>query len=633
MTDRSQRHGAHGPMYTIGLWILAAIASHTGPAAAAAQTASSAGAVSAAHQTAAPAGAGGPRFLAVEEVVAGMQGVGLTVVSGTAPTEFGVEILGVLHDLLPKLDLIVARLTGLGLEQSNVVAGMSGSPVYVDGRLLGAVAYRMVSFSHEAIAGIIPIGAMLAVADRDVDRPAVAGADPGRTQEILDLAAALATGTAQDRELAAMRAGSEILPIATPVSIAGMRPQLVHAMTPLFESLGWAPMMGGAGGSAEPITPNLEPGGAVAVQLMRGDVSVTASGTVTYRDGDRVLAFGHPFLQGGSVDFPMVGASVLTVLASSADSRKLSVTGTEVLGAVRQDRLPAILGVIGAEPRLVPVRLAIDSEHGRQTLAFELVSDPILTPLYLFLGLVNGVQSLEEVYGEGSIELGGEIVLGGDDPAIRFGNLYSSQNQAIVSLSSDLAGIFSVLYGNPLEPVVIRDVDLDIVMRRDRRSATIRRVWHDRSEVRPGDTVTIGIALQPYRGPEVLETLTFEVPDNVPSGPLTLLVGDAPSVDQEERSLLLDGAQPRSIEALVSRMNRLRRVDHLYLLATRPADGALVNGKALPALPPSVVGMLSSSRASGDVAPLRRAIVAEQRVPVAYAVSGSQRIELIVRRR
>lgn len=578
-----------------------------------------------------------PGFMTVDEVRAGMRGVGYTVVSGTEPAPFDIEVVGVLRDVFPKLDLVVARLTGLGLERSNVVAGMSGSPVYIDGRLLGAVAYRMAPFGHEAIAGIVPIDAMLRIESFGTGAPGGRAGDPARVRAVLDAAAAALTGDSRvgvPPPLAGytLSAGAGLSPIATPVAMSGFRPELVRAVTPLFESLGWSPMAGGATGTAEEIDGELVAGGAVAVQLMRGDVNVAATGTITWREGDRLLAFGHPFLQGGGVDFPMTAARVLTVLSSSSDSRKLSVAGDEVVGAIRQDRLPAILGVLGAEPKMIPVRLRIDRAQMPEELGFELVSDPILTPLYLFLGILNAVQGIDQVYGEGSIELDTRIALAGDAPPIRFGNLFSSQNQAVVGVSSTLASIFGFLYGNEFREVAIREVDVTIGMRSDRLSASIARVWHDRSRVRPGDIVRVGVELRPHRRERVVETFEFRVPEGVPEGPLTLLVGDAQSIAREEQSFIQGAFQPRDLGHLVRLLNSQRRGDRLYLQASLPGEGVFVNGEILPSLPPSVLEMLTSRRTRGDVVRVQRTVVAEQVHPVDYVISGSHRIELTVRR-
>ena len=559
---------------------------------------------------------------------------------GTDPEPFAAEVLGVLPGALPHVDLIVARLSGLGLERSGVMAGMSGSPVYVDGRLLGAVAYRLVDFGHEAIAGIVPAEPILAVRALEQARAAAQpAAVPPRpaVAELLARAAALVTGEADGLSpgpgptWAAAAAG--IVPIATPVAFSGVRPRLVGALAPLLASLGWTPVSGGAAGTGASVTGaggQIGPGGAIAVQLMRGDINVTASGTVTARDGDWVWAFGHPFLQGGAVDFPMVGAEVVTVLSSAAASRKLSVAGGELLGSFRQDRQTAILGRIGRQPTLVPVTMSLRRQGRSERLSYEIVADPILTPLYLFVGLVNGVQSLDEVYGESSIEL--DALLQFDDGrAARIGDLYASNNQAIVAIASQLAGLFSMLYDNAFEPVGVAGVRVDLGIRRDRRVADVESVWVDATRVRPGEEVRVAVTLRPRRAQPFVQSFDVRIPRQAAAGRLDLVVGDAESAAREE----FGGSRPRprDLDGLLEQLARRRRNDRLYVQLSGAVAGAVVAGEPLPSLPPSLLEVLTDSGARGDVTPLSRALLGEIELPVGYVVSGMQRIVLEVQER
>ena len=572
-------------------------------------------------------------LMSLSEVRVGMVGTGLTVVGGTKPESFGAEVLGVLHDVSPRHDLIVARLTGLGLERSGVLAGMSGSPVYIDGRLVGAVAYRLANFGHEAIAGIVPIEDMLEVSALESDGPAPSTAVEISPALALRAAAELLTGANGVEALLPPRGPTQgVQAIATPVAIGGLSPSMVGRLAPLFDALGWTATLGGTAGSEE-VEANLVPGGMVGVQLVRGDVNITASGTITHREGNRLLAFGHAFLRGGSVDFPMVPAQVITVLSSAQASSKLAAAGGQVVGAVRQDRQTAILGLIGEQPRMVPVHTRIEEAGRTEFLDFEIVADRLITPLYLYFGLVSGVQSLDRTFGEGSIEVDAQIDLGGGLDAVQFDNLFSSPNQAILSLSATLAGLFGALYDNEFEPVDVQAIDLSINLRQDRRSATVSRAWYDRASVRAGETITLTVALKPFRGPEVLEQLKFTVPPGTPPGTVTLLVGDAASIDRQEAAAIGGANQSRSLSHVVRLLNSIRRSDRLYLQATRPAAGALLNGATLPALPPSVLQILSSEQARGDVVRLEHTLIEEIVQPVDYVISGSHKIEVQVRSR
>jgi hypothetical protein len=572
-------------------------------------------------------------LMSFSEVRVGMVGTGYTVVRGTERESFSAEVLGVLHNVFPRRDLIVARLTGLGLERAGVLAGMSGSPVYIDGRLVGAVAYRLVNFGHEAVAGVVPIEDMLEVSALESDGRGTSVAADISPELALRAASALLIGSSGAEGLLPPRLTTQgVQAISIPVAISGLSPALVGRLAPLFDALGWTATLGGTAGSMV-IKANFEPGGMVGVQLVRGDVNITASGTITYRDGDRLLAFGHPFLRGGNVDFPMVPAQVITVLSSAQASSKLAAAGDQVVGAVRQDRQTAILGVIGERPRMVPVHTRIEDGGRTERLDFEIVADRLITPLYLFFGLVSGVQSLDRAFGEGSIEVDARMDLGGGFDPVRFGNLFSSADQAIVSLSSTLAGLFRALYDNEFEPVDVEAIDVSISLRHDRRSATISRVWYDRASVRPGETITLTVALKPFRGPEVLEQLKFTVPPGTPPGSVTLVIGDAASIDRRDVAAIGGANRSRSLAHVVRLLNNLRRSDRLYLQATRSAAGAMLNGAILPALPPSVLQVLSSEQTRGDVVRLDHALILEVVQPVDYVVSGSHEIAVQVRSR
>jgi len=543
----------------------------------------------------------------LSEVRVGQVGVGYTVVHGTVPDEFRVEILGVLKDSFPGLDLIVGRLNGLGLEQAGVVAGMSGSPVYVDGRLIGAVAYRLVDFGHEAIAGIVPIENMLRLGERKRPRP-TSGAS---VSELLDLASLLLRG--ESAELPMKFAAGAGLPgginrIATPLGLTGFDPRLTARMLPLFEGLGWTPMAGGAGGSSAQDSGPMVPGGAIAVQLVRGDMNITATGTITYVDGDRVFAFGHPFMQGGDVDFPLVAAEVITVLSSQAASQKLTAVGSEVIGALRQDRLPGIMGVLGEVPVMIPVSLQLAGASSGAQVNFEVVNDPTLTPLYLFFGLVNVVQSFEDVYGEGTIDFRARLRLGGGQDDVELRGLFASRSQAVVSLAGWLSGLFG-------------------------RSAEVQRLWYTQRQVRAGETARLRAVLRPYRGEQLVQEIEVPIPADTPAGPLRITVSSAAGYLAELEAAGAGGAEPTDLAGLVRRLNDAPRGDVLYVVATSAAAGATVAGAPMPTLPPSVMEMLNSGASAADVGRLDRRLVYRAGIEMARVISGSGSVDIEVVRR
>jgi hypothetical protein len=571
-------------------------------------------------------------IMPLADVRVGMRGVGYTVVQGTEPEAFEFEILGILENTFPKQSLIVARLSGLGFEEIGIAGGMSGSPAYVDGKLIGAVSYRLGSFPTEPVAGITPIENMLQISDAEAARTAV-GQASSQASGMLTAAADLLGGRPAD--LAMLRpasAAAGIAPIATPVTIGGVDPELVRRISPLFETMGWQPSLGGTSQN-EALNGPLEPGSAVAVQLMRGDVTFTAVGTVTWVDGDRVLAFGHPFLQGGSVDFPMAAAEVLMVLPSLADSQKLTAGGSEVLGSIRQDRQAGIFGVVGAPPPMVPVAVSVGGDGVEEEFNFEMVADKSLSPTFLFMGLANALQSVATTSGDSALEVSGEFNLGADYEPVRIENRFSSPAQAFFAMAQTISSIYQFLYDNPFHPVEVRSVNLDISLRGDLRVAEITRVWADRVELRPGESLELSVWLKPYRQPEVQIDIELQVPDDLTPGPVSILVGDAGIVSAEESSFVRGDLAPQSVEQIIRLLNRTRPSDRIYYQLSRTDEGAFYGGRRMPSLPPSVLDILSNSQTSGESIQLSKTVLHEASEPVEYVVSGEHRIELNVRRR
>lgn len=562
---------------------------------------------------------------------AGQRGYGRTVVEGTRPARFEVEILGRLRDVFPQQDLIVARLTGLGLERSGVAAGMSGSPVYIDDRLIGAVAYRLVNFGHEAIAGIVPVEDMLALRDREAGRRELPAASAA---EVLAAAGALLTGAVPQPALEAGRALPHgVSAIATPVGLSGIDPVLVQALGPLFARFGWVAAAAGGGASPQLAAAGLEPGSAFGVQLVRGDINVTATGTVTTVEGDTVLGFGHPFMQGGDVDFPIVAAEVITLLSSQAASQKLSAPGTEVLGALRQDRLPGVLGVLGAEPALVPVELELLGAEGSRWLRFEVVDDPMLTPLYLFLGMANGLQSLESAYGTGGMEVEATIELARNHDDVVLDTVFSDRNQAIVSLAAWLSGLFDSVQRNTVGGVEIDSVRAQARFLEGERSARIERAWLGSRTVHPGERVRVHVQLARPQQEPIQRHVDLLIPEGMAAGQLEVNVGDAAA---HAVLLALTGetaGAPRDVATLVRRINEAPRADHVYVTATRAAAGVTIGDKPLPALPPSVIDLVTAGAAGTPLGRLHRQAVAAAALDVDLAVSGSATLQLTVRNR
>ncbi|MXZ73050.1 MAG: hypothetical protein F4Z04_16320 [Acidobacteria bacterium] len=587
----------------------------------------------------------------LDEIEPGMRGVGVTVFSGTAREEFGVEVLGVINNVMgPRRSLIIVRLDGGPLAETGVIQGMSGSPVYFDERLAGALSYSLGSFAKEPIAGITPIGEMVATdaAPMQVARrraAAIAFADGDRVH----LAAAMRRALARTEPFAgrpddvratglnageAARLGTQLRPIATPVLLSGFVPEVIDLWANAFDGSGFVTTIGGAAAGAATQSggdgARLEPGDAVGATLMRGDFAMTGTGTVTLVDEDRVYAFGHPFYNLGRASLPMTRARITTVLPSLAISSKITTIG-DTVGTIDQDRSTGIYGSLGGGPTLIPIDVTIAAADRELTesFAFEVIEDPFFTPTLALTGLLNTLLSwTEDLSSASTLEVTGAVHLrDGHDP-IRLHNVYAG-NGAALSAAVSAAAPLSTLLGNRFLPVEFDRIELGITTRETPRIARLERVRVDTPRPRAGDTLPVTVSARTAEGELIVETVSVRLPRDV-TGPVQILVADAETLQTRDASAGRQPQQARSLTQLIRALNRTRQQDRFYvqLLAARP--GAVVRGQPQVALPSSVRAVLDGDRAGGDVTPLSEATLGEWDVPTGHVVSGSRLITLTV---
>ena len=583
------------------------------------------------------------------ELRPGMVGIGHTVFNGTRVDEFKAHILGVLDNVIgPRRSLILARLEGGPLADTGVIAGMSGSPVYVDGRLIGAVSYALGSFSKEPIAGITPIAEMTDSATFNDVRPRAARVqvDFPLTRENLttafrralnwnrpfadspgDAALAGATGVAG---LSGGQLATLLRPIATPLVMSGFEPELADLLGSAFRDQGFVP----TGGSVAPGHPGempyegpLKPGDAIGVMLVSGDLQLGGTGTVTYVDGDRIYAFGHPLYNLGPTEFPMTRAYVYTVLPSLFSSMKLSSTG-DVIGTFLQDRATAIAGRLGPGPEMVPINLTLESDHGAtRTFHFGVVNDQLFTPLMTYASILNTLGSYERQYGAATFTVRGKALLK-KHGEITFDNLFSGDSPSIGAAAYIVAPI-TFLMGNDYEKVDLEGLDLTITSTEEPKTATLERVWLDDPRPRAGRSMPLKVLMRTYRGEEVLRTLPIEIPANA-KGSLSLLVTDGSRLSQLEQREARAPQQPRSVPQIIRALNKAPRNNILYVRLLGSDAGAVINGERLSSLPPSVLSILEADRNGGNFNPLHSATLGEWELQTDQAVSGSRTLTITV---
>lgn len=584
------------------------------------------------------------RTFPVDELRPGMVAVGRTVFEGDRLDEFKVHILGVLRNVIgPRRNLILAKLEGGPLADTGVIAGMSGSPVYIDGRLVGAISYSLGQFSKEPLAGITPIDEMIEAATLPGPRRQAARVELQMPLTPESLRASLRQAFSWFRPFADSPAdiqvfgggaininagiGTMMRPIATPLTLGGFDASVIDPLANAFGEHGFVPVMAGAGqqSTPQPVKP-LQAGDPVGVALMSGDLALGATGTVTEIDGDRVYAFGHPFFGLGPTQFPMTRAYVHALLPSLMNSMKIASTG-EVIGTVQQDRATTIAGTLGPGPSLIPIKIALTSERGtRKTFNMAMVNDQLFTPLLAYLSVLNTLTSYERQNGVAS------YVVKGSASVKKYGNLAFEDlftgDQPSVGAAAYIVAPINLLMRNAFEDVQLEGLNLEIDASEQPKSATLERVWIDGDRPRAGTTVNLKVLLRSYRGEEITRSVPVQIPPQAQDS-VTIMVADGSRLAQwEARELKILPLQTRGLPQMLRVLNSARKNNRLYVRLVSRDGGAVVKGESLASLPPSVLAVMEADRNGGSFSPLQTALLGEWEILTDHAVSGSRTLTL-----
>ena len=586
--------------------------------------------------------AGGTQILPLNQVKEGDRGVARTVFRGYASEEFNVEILGVVPGAIgPHQDLIIGKLSGANAERTFVFAGMSGSPVYIGGKLVGAIAYSF-PFSKEPICGITPIEQMVSIFERAPEmRPAAA---QNRVYTLNELRAvslmpdggrerssgAVISGMASGSRLTAV-AGQTFTPIATPMTFSGVTQATLDQFAPLLERGGIMPVAA-VGGSAKmtPLIPagekSLLGGDSVVVNLARGDVSVAAAGTVTLRDGEKIYAFGHPYFGLGSSDLPMSESHVVTVVPNANNSFKLAVPDA-LVGSISQDRATGIFGALGRQPKLIPVTVDITTSRGRkEQIKFETAVDDFLTPVVVNVGIQNTLAAFERSLGDTTVELTSEIAIAGEKSVIV--NRRFAGNQATAYAASAPAIPMSLLLKGGFEGFNITGVKVAVKVVDGSKTAALDRLTTDRTQVKAGETLELTAYVRNEAGQIISQKVPVTIPRDAAPGTITVAVADGNTLLEKSTSAQFVA---RSAAELINTINGLKRADRLYAVAYRTTTGAIIGSSEMPNLPPSFLATLNNDRSAGGSKPTVQTFIIEQELPqLDYLVTGQQTLTIEV---
>jgi hypothetical protein len=581
-----------------------------------------------------------PSIIPLDQIHEGMTGTALTVFEGVKPESMDVEVLGIMRNVNgPKGNVILVRLHGTKPEYTGVVAGMSGSPVYFNGKLAGALAFRIGEFSKEPIAGVTPIEEMLEInaldhrPDVGTLRAATPSADSSNQSGVTQTASpgegsSLSSSTSNSP----LNYSNYLRPIETPLVFNGFSNETLQRYASQFAAAGIVPVMGIGSASDRKQPEPIEAGSAVSAVLVRGDMDIAATCTVTYVDPQRLLACGHPLLQFGEVDLPMTKATVLATLPSPMNAFKI-VNTTETVGAFVQDRQNGIMGVLGHESKMIPVTVAMHNGASTKEFHYEILNNARLSPVAMMATVFNALHGTNE-YGEDiTYRMNGVLsVKGYPDVTVR--NMFAPQDNgqpAAALAAATIGDRFGRIYGNAFTTPEIQGVKLDFELVRERRSARLEAARTDMTEARPGDQITVETVIRPYRGERLVRQIPIRIPTSTSKGTLRILVSDGDTLDRVHRGtpMLNRGL---GLGPTIALLNRERANDRVYVSLIQSDPEAMVADKVMPTLPLSVMNVMENMRGTQDMVVIGESSVSEASTEsLDYVVSGAQMLTISVK--
>src|SRR5271168_995991 len=559
-------------------------------------------------------------IMPLSDVRPGMQGYAYTIFAGDQIEKFDLVVIGVLDNFLgPRESIILVQLKGEKVEHTGVVAGMSGSPVYLEGKLAGALSLKLGVFTKEPIAGVTPIHEVL-------DPLGSAGGVSAKPS---------AQNFAWPQQVASngWPSGSALEPIETPLIFSGFPATSLQPFTSQIQSLGF---VAAQGGTTAPRSDDaqLVGGDMAGMVLVQGDASINSACTVTAVRGDKVFLCGHPFLSLGDVALPMARSRVVTTLSSSLASTKIVNVGGSI-GTITGDHLTAVTGKLGEALRMIPMELTFVTPGGEKKLHFEIVNHPKLTPLLVALTILNGL-SQNSVYGEGTtLHLSGEVRLKGHTP-VEIENTFAPGDTLSpdgLSVALTMQSVFARLFTNAFESTVADNISLKVESVPGRQSFSIDSAWLEKGEAAPGETLRVRVLLQPYRGAARVVETSVHVPEQIARGTtLRVLVTDADTLNRASRGFSFATAGgANGLDQLIALLNRERRNDRVYVGLFSPSPTLLWDDKELPNVPLSEINVVDGRPAPGSVQVLRESLAGESSIPLDGPVAGVISLNLQIR--
>jgi len=564
-------------------------------------------------------------IIPLSQVRPGMQGYAYTIFAGEQVEKFDLEVIGIMPNFLgPRQTIILVQLKGPKVEHTGVVAGMSGSPVYFEGKLAGALSLKLGVFTKEPIGGVTPIEDIIHPQQPQSSAQNISSDAPA-PQLPLPQDAASRTG---------LPTGSALEPIETPLVFSGYQPEALRQFAGQLQSFGFVAAQGGTA-APKPDDGHLLPGDMAGMVLVQGDTSISSACTVTAIRANQVYLCGHPFLSLGDVQFPMARTEVVTTLSSELASTKIINVGGSI-GTITGDHLTAVTGKLGAPPPMIPIDLTLAVGGAEKKLHFEMVNHPKLTPLLVGLTVFNGLTQ-NSLYGEGTtLHLSGEVLLHGHPPVLientfAPGDAFSPDG---LPIALNIQSVFNRLFTNTRETPVFDRISLRVESVPGRQSFSIESAWLEKGEAAPGETLRVRVLLRPYRGPARVEETTVRVPDQATRGTtLRVLVTDGDMLNRASRGFGFSaaGGSNAGLDQLIALLNRERRNDRLYVGLFAPTPTILWDDKELPNIPLSQINVIDGRPTPGTVQILRESLASESSILLGGPVSGVISLNLQIR--
>jgi len=575
----------------------------------------------------------------IDDITPGMKGYGKTVFSGRKIEVFSIEVLGVLKNWEARSDMILVKMTGGPLYKTGIIAGMSGSPVYIKNKLVGAVSHGW-SFAKEAIAGVTPISEMLNVLkmEHQGKDTNLAGKKhstwsaqlDAQTPEVIDELISqgmLLEGPLSQNGIARDPFTINLVPIHTPIMVSGFDNRSLKRLNPLFGKLGWFPFQGNIKGGTDTLNKidKFLPGSAIAVEMIRGDLSASAIGTVTYRDGNDILAFGHPLIQTGVTDLPMSTAYVYTILSSQSTSAKMAVPGN-VIGRIIQDRRAAIAGRIGEFTQMIPCQVEVKGSLNVKY-NFDIVHDVFLTPNLFQMAVESALLGTEKSLGEKLVNLRLDVNMAGREKPVTVENVFYEPGPSWFPIFR-IVHPLAALLNNPFKTVEIESIKLAADILDADNTASVESIRVDKKWISPGDEVSLHIKLRPFTKEYVTIPVKIKVPDDVTRGSrINITVCDAGISTALGKSGSRGRLIPTNFEQLVDYIEDEENNKDLIIRVRINRRGLTYMGESFPSLPNSFLNIMSQSNQSG-ISGLRGEII--KRVQTDWFITGKQSISLFV---